>query len=114
MEYKIVYSNKVVKMLDEIYGYIKKEFKSEQAAKKRIADIDENLRLLEVFPEAGIDADERFGIVVNEEGKTRVLTLKTDYLAFYLIDYEKHRVLITHLVSTRSDYLRMLIKKDSE
>lgn len=67
----------------------------------------EKISALEIFPEVGFDADERFGKALDKRHKTRGLTIEKDYIALYFVDYDKKEVVITHIVSTRSDYVKL-------
>lgn len=110
MDYKIVYDPKVKLTLEEIYHYIFTNFKSKQAAQNKIEKIIKSISALKIFPEAGFDADEKFGVAINSKYKTRGLTLKKDYIALYTIDYDNKIILITYLLATKSDYMKLFKK----
>ncbi|HEN7405675.1 type II toxin-antitoxin system RelE/ParE family toxin [Streptococcus sp. 19428wC2_LYSM12] len=107
MDYKITYDPKVIRTLEEIYNYILEHFQSEQAAQKKINSIIENISSLKTFPEAGFNADEKFGLLIDSKYKTRGLTLKKDYIALYTVDHENKVILITYLLATKSDYMKL-------
>lgn len=111
MDYKIVYDPKVKVTLGEIYNYILTNFKSKQAAQSKIDNIIKSISALKMFPEAGFDADEKFGVEINAKYKTRGLTLKKDYIALYTIDYDSKIILITYLLATKSDYMKLFKKE---
>lgn len=104
-KYKIIYAPRVFEALDEIYDYIVSEFNSEQSAKRKIASIRKDIERLEVFPEGGFDADEKFGLSLDPKYKTRGLTLSRDYIVLYTIIDDTVRV--SYLLSTKSDYMKL-------
>jgi hypothetical protein len=67
----------------------------------------QKISALEIFPEVGFDVDERFGKTLDKRHKTRGLTIGKDYIALYFVNDEKKEVVITHIVSTRSDYVKL-------
>ncbi|MBF8970846.1 hypothetical protein I1A59_07715 [Streptococcus mitis] len=64
---------------------------------------------LGIFPEVGFDADENFQKNLDKFHKTRGLTIGKEYIALYFVDDDKKNVVITHILSTRSDYLKLFI-----
>ena len=107
MDYKISYSAGELETLVEIKEYIINNFKSETSAKKVVDNIMQKISALEIFPEVGFDVDERFGKTLDKRHKTRGLTIGKDYIALYFVNDEKKEVVITHIVSTRSDYVKL-------
>ncbi len=101
------YNTGALEALVEIKEYIINNFKSETSAKKVVDNIMQKISALEIFPEVGFDADERFGKTLDKRHKTRGLTIGKDYIALYFVDDEKKEVIITHIVSTRSDYVKL-------
>lgn len=101
------YNTGALEALVEIKEYIINNFKSETSAKKVVDNIMQKISALEIFPEVGFDADERFGKTFDKRHKTRGLTIGKDYIALYFVDDEKKEVIITHIVSTRSDYVKL-------
>lgn len=107
MDYKIIYYTGALETLVEIKEYIINNFKSETSAKEVVDNIMQKISALEIFPEVGFDADERFGKTLDKRHKTRGLTIGKDYIALYFVNDEKKEVIITHIVSTRSDYVKL-------
>lgn len=101
------YNTGALEALVEIKEYIINNFKSETSAKKVVDNIMQKISALEIFPEVGFDADERFGKTLDKRHKTRGLTIGKDYIALYFVNDEKKEVIITHIVSTRSDYVKL-------
>ncbi len=101
------YNAGALEALVEIKEYIINNFKSETSAKKVVDNIMQKISALEIFPEVGFDADERFGKTLDKRHKTRGLTIGKDYIALYFVNDEKKEVVITHIVSTRSDYVKL-------
>lgn len=107
MDYKVSYNTGALEALVEIKEYIINNFKSETSAKKVVDNIMQKISALEIFPEVGFDADERFGKALDKRHKTRGLTIGKDYIALYFVNDGKKEVIITHIVSTRSDYVKL-------
>lgn len=107
MDYKIQYSDKALDTLVEIKKYIINNFHSEQSALKTINNIITKISALEIFPEVGFDVDEKFQKPLDKLHKTRGLTIGKEYIALYFVDDDKKNVVITHILSTRSDYLKL-------
>lgn len=103
--YKIIYAPKVFDTLDEIYNYIANEIGSVESAKKKIVSIRNDIQRLEIFPEGGFDADEKFGHRSDPKYKTRGLTLSKDYIVLYNILEDTVR--IAYLLATKSDYMKL-------
>ncbi|HEL1549972.1 TPA: type II toxin-antitoxin system mRNA interferase toxin, RelE/StbE family [Streptococcus suis] len=104
-KYRIIYASRVFDTLDEIYNYIANELGSVESARKKVASIREDMKRLEIFPEGGFDADEKFGKKLDSKYKTRGLTLSKDYIVLYNIF--KDTVRVVHLLPTRSDYMKL-------
>lgn len=104
-KYKIIYAPRVFDTLDEIYNYIANELGSVESARKKIANIRKDIERLEVFPEGGFDADEKFGKRLDPNYQTRGLTLRKDYIVLYNIFEDTVR--IAYLLATRSDYMKL-------
>lgn len=107
MEYRLIYHDSVLRTLEEIYTYILNTFQSEESAKKKVTDLYSKLEILKTFPEAGFCADEKFGKIIDNRHITRGVALGRDYIALYFIDKENMTVFITHLLPTRTDYLKI-------
>ncbi|MEW4354619.1 type II toxin-antitoxin system RelE/ParE family toxin [Streptococcus pneumoniae] len=107
MDYKINYSIGALQTLEEIKDYIISNFASERSARKVIENIMHKISALEIFPDVGFDADEKFGKTLDQRHKTRGLTVGKDYIALYFVDSVKKEVVITHIISTRSDYMKL-------
>ncbi len=101
------YNTGALEALVEIKEYIINNFKSETSAKKVVDNIMQKISALEIFPEVGFDADERFGKALDKRHKTRGLTIGKDYITLYFVNDGKKEVIITHIVSTRSDYVKL-------
>lgn len=110
MAYKIVISDTVRDTLADIKAYITQQYFSEQAGKNTVDNILNGLERLEVFPEAGFDADERVGNLIFPPHKTRGIVLG-DYLAFYHILEDQNTVFVTRVLHAKVDYLRVFRKK---
>lgn len=101
--YGLIISETVQEQLRGIKDYISANYFSEQAGAN-------NSERLEVFPEAGFDADERVGGIIYPPHKTRCIILG-DYLAFYHILEDKKAVFISDIIHSKQDYIRLFKKK---
>lgn len=109
MVYKVVFSEEVSQAIDNIHEYISNVLLSEQSAKNTIAKILNGLQELELFPEAGFDADERIGVKINSKYLTRGKIIGQYVLLYFVIEEDKV-VFLSHLFHTKSDYVNLLRK----
>lgn len=107
MAYKVRYYSSVLQTLEEIKRYIITQFGAKQSAQKKVQEIMTKLSALEIFPEVGFDADERFGKALDKRYKTRGLPIGKDYIALYFVNHDKKEVMVTHLLPTKSDYVKL-------
>lgn len=105
--YEIRYSSQVAQTLLEIRDYIFEISKSENIADKNIEKIVKGIEVLKLFPEAGFDADEKFGKKIDAKRSIRGITLKKNYIALYDIDDKNFVVNIRYLLATKSDYMKL-------
>jgi len=68
--YSLIISETVQEQLRGIKDYISANYFSEQAGANTVKNILYGLERLEVFPEAGFDADERVGGIIYPPHKT--------------------------------------------
>lgn len=106
MVYEVRFTPEVNHKLRSIKNYIAIHF-SESAANKKVNDIIKSLAVLEVFPDGGFNADERYGKKFDTRFLTRGLTLKRDYIALYFVDEKNKTVVVTHLSSTKEDPIKI-------
>ncbi|VTS30335.1 Toxin to DNA-damage-inducible protein J [Streptococcus pseudoporcinus] len=105
--YEIRYSSQVAQTLLEIRDYIFEISKSENIADKNIEKIIKGIEVLKLFPEAGFNADKKFGKKIDEKRSIRGITLKKNYIALYDIDDKNFVVNIRYLLATKSDYMKL-------
>lgn len=105
--YEIRYSSQVAQTLLEIRDYVFEISKSENIADKNIEKIVKGIEVLKLFPEAGFDADEKFGKKIDAKRSIRGITLKKNYIALYDIDDKNFVVNIRYLLATKSDYMKL-------
>ena len=98
--YEIIISENCLEEIEEIFSYIEKDLKAEQAASRLREKIIENIRDLKNSPKiyAKIDRTDRAGrdyrrIVVN------------NYTIIYTIIEENKTILISHIYYGRRNYL---------
>lgn len=106
-KYALLLSDKARQALDDIYNYISHVLFNEPAAKKTVSQIISGLDQLMLFPELGFNADERYGKQIHPDLTTRALIID-NYLAFYFVDEEKQVIFISHVLSSKSDYIKLL------
>lgn len=103
--YSVILAPAVEKELAVIYAYFSEQF-SEEIAKRRIGMIVEALESLQIFPERGFNADNRFGKQIDPSHLTRGYLIGKDYIALYRVVEKEVRV--GHLFATKSDYVKLL------
>ena len=113
MAYKVILSKEVEQAIDNIHEYIATVLLSPQSAKKTVAKILDGLKSLEVFPEAGFDADEKIGVKINSKFPTRGKIID-QYVLLYFIDQTQKTVFLSHLFHTKSDYVTLLQKDNKK
>ena len=109
MAYKVIASEEVSQAIDNIYEYIATVLLSPTSAKNTITKILDGFKNLEVFPEAGFDADEKIGVKINSKYPTRGKIIG-QYVLLYFIDQNRNTVFLSHLFHTKSDYVTLLQK----
>ena len=109
MAYKVIASKEVEEAIDNIHDYIATVLLSPQSAKNTVAKILDSLKSLEIFPEAGFDADEKIGVKINSKYLTRGKIID-QYVLLYFIDQKRNTVFLSHLFHTKSDYVTLLQK----
>ena len=107
--YRILYNPRVIDSLDKIYQYIAEEIGSVEAARRKVANIRKDINRLEIFPQAGFDADEKFGKKLDPRYQTRGLTLSKDYIVLYTIVEDTVR--LAYLLPSKSDYMKLFKTK---
>lgn len=100
-KYRILYSPRVIDSLDKIYQYIAEEIGSVESARRKVASIRKDINRLEIFPQAGFDADEKFGKKLDPRYQTRGLALSKDYIVLYTIVEDTVR--LAYLLPSKSE-----------
>ena len=113
MTYKVIASKEVKEAIDNIHDYIATVLLSPQSAKNTVAKILDSLKSLEIFPEAGFDADEKIGVKINSKYPTRGKIIG-QYILLYFIDQTHRTVFLSHLFHTKSDYVTLLQSKNNK
>ncbi|MGT2865556.1 type II toxin-antitoxin system RelE/ParE family toxin [Streptococcus fryi] len=108
--YSLIISETVQEQLRSIKDYIADNYFSEQAGANTVNNILHGLERLELFPEAGFNADERVGEMIYPPYNTRCIVLG-DYLAFYHILEDKKAIFISDIIHSKQDYIRLFKKK---
>lgn len=112
MTYKVILSTEVSQAIDSIHNYISTVLLSPQSAKNTVARILDSLKSLEIFPEAGFDADEKIGVKINSKYPTRGKII-SQYILLYFIDQTQRTIFLSHLFHTKSDYVTLLQSKNN-
>ncbi|WP_066914183.1 type II toxin-antitoxin system RelE/ParE family toxin [Streptococcus sp. DD12] len=107
MVYSIRYAERVVEELDRIYSYISTNF-SITSARRKISKIRAKRNQLQYMP-GGFDFDDRLGRKLNANFKTQALVCD-DYLILFLVDDKQKIVIVTHLIPSKSNYMKLLKK----
>ena len=106
-QYHIIYAPRVARELKEIKNYTFQLSQSMKIAENRVRMIVKGIEVLKLFPEAGFNADEKFGKKLNPGTETRGITLKKDYIVLYDINHQEKIVYIRYLLPTKSDYMKL-------
>ena len=113
MAYNVILSKEVEQAIENIHNYIATVLLSPQSSKNTVAKILDGLKNLEVFPEAGFDADEKIGVKINSKHPTRGKIID-QYVLLYFIDQIQKTVFLSHLFHTKSDYVTLLQKDNKK
>ncbi|MEG3313608.1 type II toxin-antitoxin system RelE/ParE family toxin [Streptococcus parasuis] len=107
--YCLIIPESVQEQLRAIKSYIETRYFSNQAGANTVNNILHGLERLELFPEAGFNADERVGETIYPPYNTRCIVLG-DYLAFYHILEDKNVVFVSDIIHSKQDYIRLFMK----
>lgn len=108
--YSLIIPETVQEQLRDIKSYIETTYFSEQAGANTVNNILYGLERLELFPEAGFNADEKVGEIIYPPYNTRCIVLG-DYLAFYHILEDRNAVFVSDIIHSKQDYIRLFKKK---
>ena len=108
--YSLIIPETVQEQLKAIKNYIETTYFSDQAGANTVNNILYGLERLELFPEAGFNADERVGETIYPPYNTRCIVLG-DFLAFYHILEDKKAVFISDIIHSKQDYIRLFKRK---
>lgn len=104
MDYKIKYARAAVIELDDIFDFVSKV--SVSGAKNVINEIRQKINNL-VFMPSGFDFDDRLGRRLHDKFKTEAL-VAGNYLILFVVDEEKKEVIVTHIIPSKSNYMKLL------
>ena len=105
-KYQVTILPIVLQKINDTFDYIETNF-SEEYAKNRVKLIFDALEDLAIFPERGFNADDKFQKKIDNRYPTRGITIKKEYIALYFIDDMREEVVVTHLLPSRSDYIKL-------
>lgn len=105
MNYDIRYSPQSRKDLDNILDFLVTTSDID-VAKRVISEIIEKIRSLSFMP-GGYNFDERIERKLNKKYPTQAILCKK-YIILFVVKEEIQEVYITHVISSKSDYLRLL------
>lgn len=105
MNYDIRYSPQSRKDLDDILDFLVRTSDID-VAKRVISEIIEKIRSLSFMP-GGYNFDERIERKLNKKYPTQAILCKK-YIILFVVKEEIQEVYITHVISSKSDYLRLL------
>lgn len=104
MDYKIKYTQNALGDLDTIFDFILNV--SLSGAKNKISKIRSKVNQLTFMP-SGFSFDNHLGKKLNDEFKTEGL-ICDDYLILFVVDEDKKEVIVTHVISSKSNYMKVL------
>lgn len=105
MDYKIQYSPQSREDLDNILDFLATNSDID-VAKRVVSEIIEKIESLS-FMQRGYNFDERIERKLNKKYPTQAILCKK-YIILFLVKEESQIVYITHVISSKSDYLRLL------
>lgn len=103
MSYQVVLTDTAVQDLREIALWIADRSKDRELAKQFVADLRKECERLKFFSNAGAIPRDR---VLKSVGH-RFLVHK-EYLIFYTVDEEHHRVNVMAIFNAKKDYMRVM------
>jgi len=101
--FTLILEEEAKNQLDEIFGYIVKNFSSERTARKINLEINNTLLVLENHPYLGRKIDETY----------RRLPLTKTYIAIYRVDKDLKKVIVEWIVSGKTDYILNIKEKNN-
>ena len=105
MKYELLFSATAAEDLKEIACDIYSVSGSKESALKYIEGIREECRALELFPESGALPKDRILLSAGYR-----FVIYKDYLAFYKVDNENRRVIVSTVFNGKRDYSRYMNK----
>lgn len=105
-KYQVTILPIVLQKINDTFDYLETNF-SEEYAKNRVKLIFDALEDLAILPERGFNADDKFQKKIDNRYPTRGITIKKEYIALYFIDDMREEVVVTHLLPSRSDYIKL-------
>lgn len=109
--YEIKYAIEVSDKIDQIYAYTLNLSRSKETAQKTVGQLILAIDRLNVFPEAGLDIDQKIGVQLRPPYKTYGL-IAGKYIVIYEI-LESSVVLISQLLAANSDWIELLTKSQN-
>ncbi|EHN58123.1 type II toxin-antitoxin system RelE/ParE family toxin [Oenococcus kitaharae] len=107
--YEIKYAIEVSDKIDQIYAYTLNLSRSKETAQKTVGQLILAIDRLNVFPEAGLDIDQKIGVQLRPPYKTYGL-IAGKYIVIYEI-VESSVVLISQILAANSDWIELLTKQ---
>ena len=105
MEYEVQYSNQSSNDLDSIFEFLENSLDTD-LAKKIVGEIMDKADSLSFMP-GGYNFDERIKRRLNKDYPTQAVVFKK-YIILFIVKEKEKTVYITNVISSRSDYLRMM------
>lgn len=104
MDYNRKYAQEALKELDGIFEFISNVSRS--GARNVINRIRSKVNQLAFMP-SGFSFDNRIGRKLHDTFKTEAL-ISDDYLILFVVDEKHKQVIVTHIIPSKSDYMRLL------
>lgn len=106
MDYKIKYAEGALMDLDKIYDFVSNV--SVASAKALVDKIRSKVNNLSFMP-SGFNFDDRLGRRLHDDFRTEAIIVG-DYLILFVVDEENKEVIVTHFISSKSNYMKLLKK----
>lgn len=102
MDFRIEFTEECIEEMSEIYEYISYNLKANTAAKRLMTEVANRILDLSISPESYVKI-KKIDKLKREYHKIVV----KNYIILYSIDFEKHKIYISHMIYGRRNYLNL-------
>lgn len=99
-KYEVEYTEKCIEEMNEIYEYISNNLKNNNAAKRLLSKVNQQIIHLSASPEIYM----KIGKADRLRREYHRMVVK-NYIVLYTIDYKKSKVYISHMIYGKRNYL---------